>query len=706
MIINHSVYEPMYRNEDKFIVLVTGGRGCETPDTLMRMYDGSIRYMRDLKVGEQLMGDDGTPRTIEEIVSGRSTLYRVCQSYGRDYIVNDAHILYLYNLRMRCFVEMTMFEYMGCGYTRDLRGVVIENGETILTDIRVYQMTEGEYMGVHIDGNHRYLGTDGTVKRNSGKSVAASTFIERLTFELGKAKDGHKIAHQILYTRYTMASAGMSIIPELMDKIEADGTSKYFRKSGKDIENVMTGARIMFRGIRTSSGNQTAKLKSIKGLTIFVCDEAEEFVSEDDYEKIVFSIRQQGLRNLVIIIMNPSDSNHFIYQKYIKDTHKLVNYNGTEVQISTHPNVLHIHTSYLDNKEYLAPQFIEEAEAMKKNNRARYDHIFMGRWSDVAEGAVFKKWGIVKEFPDYCKKVALCADWGYTNDVTAILMCGIVDNRLYIKEICYKSAMLSSDIIKEVRPYAEEGLFIYSESADPRLIDEIALGGIVIYPVSKGPGSIKAGIDKMLTMEIFVTEDSLNAQEELRNYKWAKDKDGRYLNEPEDAYNHCFPRGTMVSVDGEDVDIADIKVGDLVNTSVGLRKVTQFFDQGVRETIKVRMVTTEGTAIEIESTPDHKVKTSEGWLQIKEIKAGNKIYLLKSSANAVTYCCQELAEITIIGRDRKQVYDIEVDEAHEFFANGVLVHNCMDAARYYVLSVLLGKVMKPKKVTKQQLGIF
>ena len=61
--------------------------------------------------------------------------------------------------------------------------------------------------------------------RGSGKSFNASTFIERLTFEMTPVE---KIVHQILYTRYTMVSAGMSIIPEMMEKIDLDGTTKYF----------------------------------------------------------------------------------------------------------------------------------------------------------------------------------------------------------------------------------------------------------------------------------------------------------------------------------------------------------------------------------------------------------------------------------------------------------------------------------------------
>lgn len=62
----------------------------------------------------------------------------------------------------------------------------------------------------------------------------------------------------------------------------------------------------------------------------------------------------------------------------------------------------------------------------------------------------------------------------------------------------------------------------------------------------------------------------------------------------------------------------------------------------------------------------------------------------------------ELKEIEIVKEDIGKVYDIEVEDMHEFFANGVLVHNCIDAARYYVLGELLGKIQKPKDYS----GIF
>ena len=363
--------------------------------------------------------------------------------------------------------------------------------------------------------------------RGSGKSFNASAFIERLSFEKG---------HKMLYSRYTMTSASISVIPEFYEKIEADGTQKYFKTTKTEILNKRSKSVVMFRGIKTSSGNQTAKLKSIQGLTTFVCDEAEEWTSEEDFDKLMLSIRQKDIQNRVIIIMNPTDENHFIYQKYIKETHKLIDIDGVEVQISTHPSVLHIHTTYLDNAENLGEEFLKEIALIKSENAKKYAHVVIGRWADVSEGAIFKKFGIVKEFPLWCKKVAIGLDFGFTNDPSAAVRCGVIDNALYLDLLFHETGMLSSDIIKALKPF--KALKVIADCADPRLIQEIHNGGIKIYAVEKGPGSILAGIDKMKEMEIYLTERSYKLIEEFRKYVWDKDKDGNYINAPIDEWNH------------------------------------------------------------------------------------------------------------------------------------------------------------------------
>lgn len=542
MIKNHEIYYPLYTDRNHFIILVTGGRGCEDPEQEVIMADLTVKKIKDVRIGDMVMGDDFTPRVVLNTCRGCDEMYRIRQRNKEDYTVNGIHILVLYDQLNNNVVEMSVTDYISLKQRKRFKGIAVrKNGTSVIeeyTQISVEPIGDGEWCGIQIDGNHRYLHADGTVTHNSGKSFGVATFIERLTFELKKRGVDDKIIHNILYSRYTMVSAAMSVIPEFMEKVEADGTQKYFHVTRTDVINRMTGSKIMFRGLRTSSGNQTARLKSIHGITTFVCDEAEEWTSEREFETIAFSIRQPGIQNRIIVMMNPTDSNHFIYQKYIKDTHEIRYFDGVPVQISTHPQVLHIHTTYLDNKANLSEEFIAAAREMKERDPEKYAHIFMGQWSDVAEGAVFKKWGVIKEFPPQCRKVALGADWGFSNDPSTAVRCGIVGNDLYLDELYYRPGMGITELAEELR---KADLFVYADSADPRLIQEIANRGIIIYPVAKPAGSVVAGIERMKDFDnIFVTERSYNLQSELRNYVWAKDKDGNYINQPEDHDNHCI----------------------------------------------------------------------------------------------------------------------------------------------------------------------
>ena len=58
------------------------------------------------------------------------------------------------------------------------------------------------------------------------------------------------------------------------------GYENNFYTTKDEIINKATGSKILFRGIKTSSGDQTANLKSLQGITTWVMDEAEELVDE------------------------------------------------------------------------------------------------------------------------------------------------------------------------------------------------------------------------------------------------------------------------------------------------------------------------------------------------------------------------------------------------------------------------------------------
>ena len=130
--------------------------------------------------------------------------------------------------------------------------------------------------------------------RGSGKSYSVNSFLLMLTYEVG---------HVILFTRYTLTSAHISIIPEFIDKIETAELRGDFNITKDEIVNLKTGSKILFKGIKTSSGTQTANLKSLAGVTTWVLDEAEELIDETIFDKIDFSIRAKNLQNRVVLFL-------------------------------------------------------------------------------------------------------------------------------------------------------------------------------------------------------------------------------------------------------------------------------------------------------------------------------------------------------------------------------------------------------------------
>jgi len=67
-----------------------------------------------------------------------------------------------------------------------------------------------------------------------------------------------------------------------------------FDVTKSEIKNLQSKSEIIFRGIKTSSGDQTANLKSLQGVTTWILDEAEELTDEITFDKINLSIRQKG----------------------------------------------------------------------------------------------------------------------------------------------------------------------------------------------------------------------------------------------------------------------------------------------------------------------------------------------------------------------------------------------------------------------------
>jgi hypothetical protein len=94
------------------ILEVPCGRGkCLGKNTPIMMYDGTIKMVQDVGVGDVIMGDDSTPRNVLTIARGREMMYKIAY-YDNEYIVNESHILSLKFPKNELVIDLPLVDYL------------------------------------------------------------------------------------------------------------------------------------------------------------------------------------------------------------------------------------------------------------------------------------------------------------------------------------------------------------------------------------------------------------------------------------------------------------------------------------------------------------------------------------------------------------------------------------------------------------------
>jgi len=104
--------------------IATGLGKCVQINTPIMMYDGTIKMVQDVKVGDILMGDDSTPRNVLTLARGREQMYEVIPHKGDSYTVNESHILSLKwttskgkNIKKYAVRDISVLDYLKLGKT-------------------------------------------------------------------------------------------------------------------------------------------------------------------------------------------------------------------------------------------------------------------------------------------------------------------------------------------------------------------------------------------------------------------------------------------------------------------------------------------------------------------------------------------------------------------------------------------------------------
>jgi hypothetical protein len=69
------------------------GKRCSAKGTKIILWNGEIKNVENIKIGDTLIGNDGEKRTVLKLFNGTDQMYKIKQGNGNEYIINSEHIL-------------------------------------------------------------------------------------------------------------------------------------------------------------------------------------------------------------------------------------------------------------------------------------------------------------------------------------------------------------------------------------------------------------------------------------------------------------------------------------------------------------------------------------------------------------------------------------------------------------------------------------
>lgn len=342
-----------------------------------------------------------------------------------------------------------------------------------------------------------------------------------------KALSPWKKPRKVLFTRKVAATIKDSIFEDVKQCLIDFQILDHCKVNMSDFRiQLPNGAVFLFKGM-----DNPEKIKSIKGISDVVMEEATEFNLED-YTQLTIRLRdKKHILRQIFLMFNPVSKLNWVYKHFFD---KGIPENTSITQ-----------STYTDNK-FLDDSVKDNLNNLAMRNPAYYRIYALGEFATLDKlvfPVVDKRLIDRKEINHLPSYFAL--DFGYVNDPSAFIHVKVdMDNkRLYILDEYVKKGMLNDEIADVLKTLGFHKEVITADSAEQKSIAELRLrhGIDRIQPARKGPDSIMNGIQFLQQFSIVADERCIKTIEEFENYTWLKDKKtNEYLNKPVDAYNHCI----------------------------------------------------------------------------------------------------------------------------------------------------------------------
>lgn len=268
-----------------------------------------------------------------------------------------------------------------------------------------------------------------------------------------------------------------------------------------------------------------------------------EFFSADNDSKL------RGARRNILYI---NECNNVTFDSYNQlamrtDMDIYLDYNPThkfwcDFEVEPDEESEKIILNYKDN-EALSASVVEYLESKIKlvetsDYWKNWVDVYVWGKTGTLEGVVFNNWKEISKVPEEATFIGAGLDFGYTNDPSTLVAVYKWNDDIILDEIFYLKGLSNSEIANLIK--TNKINLTYADSAEPKSIAEISRYGVRILPTQKGKDSINFGISILQEYNILVTKRSVNLKDELGRYVWMKDREGKTLNIPIDAFNHTI----------------------------------------------------------------------------------------------------------------------------------------------------------------------
>ena len=485
--------------------------------------------------------------------------------------------------------------------------------------------------------------------RGAGKSFTVASWLDIY---------GVKRPLRVLCAREYQVSIKDSVHRLLADRIEALGLSQFYTVTQTSIVGT-NGTEFIFKGLH----HNAQEIKSMEGVDICWVEEASS-VSAESWDVLIPTIRKQGSE--IWLTFNPLSPDDATWQRFVKNPPP-----GAWVQ-----KVL-----FSDNPWF--PEVLDdERRHLQEIDPELYQHVWLGEPRTISDAQVFKGRYLIQEFdtPEDARFFH-GADWGFSVDPSVLIRCFIRGNVLYVDREAYGAGVELDetpqlfDSIETSRKWA-----IKADSARPETISYMRRQGFKIEAAKKWAGSVEDGLAILKSFDkIIIHPRCVHAADEFYKYSYKVDKNnGDVLPIVVDANNHCVAEGSLIATERGDVPIEDVTTADRVLTREGYKRVLWAGKTGEnREVMKVAAVPYNCIGSDEKAlicTPEHLIYTiNRGFIRADALRPEDILFCDDGFRHPHT--CP-------LAGENATVYDLSVEGQHEFFANGVLVHNCIDALRY------------------------